>query len=132
MQPAKLCDIYYAYLKIRGNRDSSVGIATSWTTVVRLPAEAGISLYSTSSRPTRGSTQPPIQWAPAAVSLGVNRQGREADHSPPSNAEVKKSGAIPALSHRDFTLFYLKIRKWNKHWRNSPISEFNKICRFFL
>jgi len=27
-----------------------------------------------------GPTQPPIQWAPEALSLGVKRQGREADH----------------------------------------------------
>jgi hypothetical protein len=43
-------------------------------------------LFSTSSRPALGSTQPPIQWVP-----GVKRQGREADHSTPSSAEVKKT-----------------------------------------
>jgi hypothetical protein len=41
--------------------------------------------FSISSRPALGSTQPPIKWVP-----GVNRQGREADHSPPTSAEVKK------------------------------------------
>jgi hypothetical protein len=30
---------------------------------------------------------------------GVKRQARIADHSPPTSAEVKKSGAIPPLSH---------------------------------
>jgi hypothetical protein len=35
-------------------------------------------------------TQPPIQWVPAALSLGVKRPGRKADHSPPSSAEVKE------------------------------------------
>jgi hypothetical protein len=30
---------------------------------------------------------------------GVKWQGREADHSPPSSAEVKKGGAIPPLTH---------------------------------
>jgi hypothetical protein len=34
-------------------------------------------------------TQPPIQWKPGAPSLGIKRPGREADHSPPSSAEVK-------------------------------------------
>jgi hypothetical protein len=29
----------------------------------------------------------------------VKRQGREADHSPPSSAEVKNGGAIPPLPH---------------------------------
>jgi hypothetical protein len=35
-------------------------------------------------------TQPPIQWVPESLSLGVKRPVREADHSPPSNAEVKE------------------------------------------
>jgi hypothetical protein len=37
-----------------------------------------------------GPTQPPIQWERGALSLGVKRPGREADHSPPSSAEVKE------------------------------------------
>jgi len=37
-----------------------------------------------------GPTQPPIQWATGALSLGVKRQGREAYHSPPSATEVKQ------------------------------------------
>jgi hypothetical protein len=36
---------------------------------------------------------------PEALSPGVKRQGREADHSPPSRAEVKNGGAVPPLSH---------------------------------
>jgi hypothetical protein len=47
-------------------------------------------LFSTSSRPALGSNQPPIQWVPGALSPGVKRQVREADHSPPASAEVKK------------------------------------------
>jgi hypothetical protein len=41
-------------------------------------------------RTALGPTQPPIQWVPGALSLGVKRPRREADHSPPSSAEVKK------------------------------------------
>jgi hypothetical protein len=48
-------------------------------------------LLSTLSRPTLGSTQPPIQWVQWAISLGVKRPGREAEHSPPTSAEVKKN-----------------------------------------
>jgi uncharacterized membrane protein YcfT len=40
-------------------------------------------LFSTSSRPVLRPTQSPIKWVPAALSPGVKRQGREADHSPP-------------------------------------------------
>jgi hypothetical protein len=45
---------------------------------------------SMSSRPVLGSIQPPIKWVPRALALEVNRQGREADHSPPASAKVKK------------------------------------------
>jgi hypothetical protein len=48
-------------------------------------------LFSTSSRPALGSTQPPIQWVPGALFPGVKRPGREADHSPPASAEAKKN-----------------------------------------
>jgi len=41
------------------------------------------------SRPAMRPTQPRIQWAPRAVSLGVKRSGHEADHSPSSSADVK-------------------------------------------
>jgi hypothetical protein len=46
-------------------------------------------LFSMSSRPALGSTQPPIQCVPGAFT-GGKAVGREADHSPPANAEVKK------------------------------------------
>jgi hypothetical protein len=36
-----------------------------------------------------GSTQPPIQWVPGALSQGVKWQRREVDHSPQTSAEVK-------------------------------------------
>jgi hypothetical protein len=50
----------------------------------------GISLFTTASRTALGPTQPPIQWVPGALSLGVKRMGREADHLPPSSAEAKE------------------------------------------
>jgi hypothetical protein len=50
----------------------------------------GIFLFTTASRTALGPTQPPTQWVPGALSLGVKRPGREADHSPPSNAKVKE------------------------------------------
>jgi hypothetical protein len=42
----------------------------------------GIFLFTTASRTAVGPTQLPIQWVPGALSLGVKRPGREADHSP--------------------------------------------------
>jgi hypothetical protein len=42
------------------------------------------------NRTALGPTQPPTQWVPGALPLGVKSPGREADHSPPSNGEVKE------------------------------------------
>jgi hypothetical protein len=43
--------------------------------------------------------QTPIQWAPRALSPGAQRQGREADHSRPSSAEVTNGRTIPNSIH---------------------------------
>jgi hypothetical protein len=48
----------------------------------------GIFLLSTASRLALGPTQPPTQRVPGALSPWVKRPGRDADHSPPSSAEV--------------------------------------------
>jgi hypothetical protein len=51
----------------------------------------GIFLFITAMSSTAlGPTQPPIQWVPGALSLGVKRSGRESNHSPESSAEVKE------------------------------------------
>jgi hypothetical protein len=54
--------------------------------------QSKIILVSTAFRRTLGPTQPPVQCVPG---VGVKRQESEADHSPPSSAEVKKNGSIP-------------------------------------
>jgi hypothetical protein len=61
--------------------------ATSWT-----PLNLPIHCYGISPDTLHKSNhkQTPIQWIPRVLSLGVKRSGREADHSPPSCAEVKK------------------------------------------
>jgi hypothetical protein len=51
---------------------------------------SSIFYFSTASRTALRPTQPPIQWVPGILSLGVKRPGREADHSPPSSAEVNE------------------------------------------
>jgi hypothetical protein len=51
----------------------------------------GIFLFIIASRTALGSTQPPIQWVPGGLSLGVKQPQYEADHSPPSSAEVKNA-----------------------------------------
>jgi hypothetical protein len=50
----------------------------------------GTYLPTNASRTALGPTQPPIQWMKGALSLGVKRPRREADHSPPSSAVVRE------------------------------------------
>jgi hypothetical protein len=67
--------------------------ATGWTIgVLGFDSwrELGIFPFTTASRTALGPTQPPIKWVLGALSLGVKRPGREADHSPPSSAKVKE------------------------------------------
>jgi hypothetical protein len=73
-----------------------VGIATGYGLDCRgsIPGRGNIFLSSITSRPALGPTQPPIQSVPGALSSSVTGQGREADHLPPSSAEVKNGGAI--------------------------------------
>jgi hypothetical protein len=113
--------IYGSYnIKIR---NSSVGIALGCGlndrgSRVRFPAGLGIFLFTTASRTALGFTQPPIQWVPGVLSLGVKRPGREADHSHPSSAEVKNAWSYTStpqyvflawclVKHRDTFTFYL-------------------------
>jgi hypothetical protein len=67
--------------------------------------------FTTMSRPALGPTQPPSQWVPGALSLGVKRPGHEADHSPPSCAEVKNAWSYtstPPIRLRGMVLSYKK------------------------
>jgi len=51
----------------------------------------GIFLLTTSSRPALEPIHLPIQCVRGALSLGVKRPEREADHSPQCSAEVKNA-----------------------------------------
>jgi hypothetical protein len=82
------------FLDVGAGMDSSVGIATGWFH----SRQCKIFLFSTASRPALGPIQPPIQWIPGAISPEIKRQGREANHTPPSSA-VKNGGVIPPLPH---------------------------------
>jgi hypothetical protein len=82
-----------------------VGIATTWTATIWKTKKSEfdarqvkeIFLFSIMFRPPLGPTRPPVKWVPEALSLEVKRQGREADYSPPSDAEVNNDGAISPL-----------------------------------
>jgi hypothetical protein len=77
------------------SQDSSVGIALGHgldDRVLGFDSRQGLEifLFTTASRTALESTKPRIQWASGVLSLGVKRSGREADHSPPSSAEIKE------------------------------------------
>jgi hypothetical protein len=82
-------------LDLKKSRDSSVGIALAYglngrDTRVRFSAGAGN--FSFHHRVQNGSGAHPASYlmGTRGSSLGVKLPGREADHSPPSTAEVKE------------------------------------------
>jgi hypothetical protein len=99
--------------------------AAVWTTGVLgfdSRRQLGIFLLTTASRTALGPTQPRIQCVTRALLLGVKRPGREADHSPPSSAELKECVEIhlhspntplwrdAQLKYRDNFTFTFEIR----------------------
>jgi hypothetical protein len=75
-QDPSQCYHSISFLAIRCPRGFS---ATGWTFgVLRFDSRRGLGifLFTTASRPALGPTQPPIQWVPGALSLGVKRSGR--------------------------------------------------------
>jgi hypothetical protein len=85
----------------------------------------GIFLFTTVSRPALGPTQPPIQWVPGNLSLGVKWHGCEADHLPPSKCQAQEcmeqylhslntpSWCGSKSKHKDnftFTLYYICVK----------------------
>jgi hypothetical protein len=87
-----------------GSLDSSVGIATGYGlddqgVGVKSPGRVRNCLFSTSCRLALGFTQPPIPWVPGDLSPWVKRQGCEADHLPPTSAEVKTLWIYTSTPH---------------------------------
>jgi hypothetical protein len=125
--------------------DSSVGIATGYRLDdriigVRFPGGGGgggIFLFDIMSRLALGPIQPPVQWVPGALSLGVKRPGREPDHLPPSSAEVKNAWSYTSapqyaftgwclVKHRDnfsFILFWLESLKGRDHSEDLNVDD---------
>jgi hypothetical protein len=64
-----------------------------------IPGRVKSFLFSTSSRPALGFTQPPIQWAAGTLYPGIKGRGREADHSPSAGDEVKKMWICTSTPH---------------------------------
>jgi hypothetical protein len=79
---------------IHKSRDSSLGIALGYGLKDRgsIPG-GGWEFFSSPPRPERLWGRPSLlsNGYLGALSLGKKRPGREADHSPPSSAEVKNA-----------------------------------------
>ena len=56
-----------------------------------------IASLSRTTRPVLGLTQPPIYWAPGAVSRVVQQPEREADHSSLASAKARNNRNLPPL-----------------------------------
>jgi hypothetical protein len=86
--------LFYLQYSVITCRDSSVGIETGYglddgRDGVPVLVRAGVS--SALSRQALGHLKLPMQGVPEALSLGVKGPGREADESPPTITEVKKT-----------------------------------------
>jgi hypothetical protein len=107
----------------------------------------GIFLFTTASRMALGPIQPPIQWVPGTLSLGVKWPGREADQPTPSSAEVKECvelhlhspntpswrGAQLRKEHRGnftFTLSFFILASGNAPFRDLNLN--NKVTNEHL
>jgi hypothetical protein len=66
----------------------------------------GIFLFVTLSRSALEPTQPPIQWVPGDLSLGVKRPGLEAKHSPPSSKVKGKVVPILLTKHHAMKTYW--------------------------
>jgi hypothetical protein len=97
------------------------------------------------SRPALGATQPPIQWVLGALCPRVKRPGREANHSPPTNAEDKKMWVYTSTPPYVFMAWWfttssdmnvlqtelsMTYRKY-KEWAHMPL-EAHLISQFII
>jgi hypothetical protein len=73
-------------------------------------------LFASASRLALGSAPPRVQWIPGTPSPRVKRPGREADHSPPSDAEVKNTWSCtsthPYKNIKWKRLRYFEMMQW--------------------
>jgi hypothetical protein len=89
---------YSPHMRARIAQSCSIRLRTGWSGF-RVPAGAGNFLFTTTSRPPLGTTQPHIQWVPGALSLRVKWPLTSHLHLVPRST---MHGAIPPLSHYFF------------------------------
>jgi hypothetical protein len=95
----------------------------------------GIFLFTTASRPALGPLQPPTQWVPGSLSLGVKREGREADHSSPSSAEVKNAWSYTSNPPKTPSWRGAQLRAQGELYfftnTTGILEAYIEFCRFF-
>jgi hypothetical protein len=117
-----ICHFISQHFTVKSRVSSVVlGWTTSWAIgVLGFDSRRGLGifLFTTASRTALGPTQPPVQWVPGTLSLGVKRLGREADRSLPSSAEIKECMEL-----------YLPFPDMPS-WRGAPLN-ISKYCSGF-
>jgi hypothetical protein len=78
---------------------------------VQVPLRSELS--STSSRPALGPTQFLTEWVTLPLSPGIKRLGREADHVPPTSADVKKTWIYTSTPPYVFMTWYLATLRFS-------------------
>jgi hypothetical protein len=91
---SKLLQSMALFLTLKMSEEWSWLLTSIWSS--SSPGGGKNFLFSTSSRPVLGPTQPPFQWVPGTLWPEVKRPGREADHSLPISAKVKKTWIYPS------------------------------------
>jgi hypothetical protein len=86
---------------------------TGWKAGVRFLEGQENCVYSMVPTPALGPTQPPIQCMPRVIFQGVKRPHHEANHSPPSSAEVQNGGATLLLPHKSSWRGAYFIKYWH-------------------
>jgi hypothetical protein len=93
----------------------------------------GIFLFTTVPRPALGPTQPPIQWVPGALSLGVQRPERETDHS--SSAEVKNAWTYTSTPPIRLHVVVLEVQGqlylYNLDPKVSGLAAWSENCKWY-
>jgi len=99
--------------------------ATGW--MVRCSgADKGWQLFSSPPRPDQlGPNQPPTQWVPRVLSLELKQPKRVADHSPPSNAEVKHA-CVELYLHNSNTPSWRGAQLMNRQNTTISLTQYSR------
>jgi hypothetical protein len=104
-------------LHLRGEKTSSNFFMSvrSGSTPVNIVTRTIWVQFPAGVRPTLEHNLSRLQWIPAALSPELKRVGREADHAPPSSAEVKTTWSYTTIPPHIFMALCLVKRRIHLH-----------------